>query len=312
MTAGCWLLVLPGLAGATVRLFGIERGVLVQLVAFTPYLAAWAVVPLALTLALRRLPAAAVGGVAALALIGVVAPRAVPDAGPAAGGPIVRVLTANLLAGSANPAELVRLVRIHRVDVLTLQEFTPDIDDGLRRHGLLDLVPYGEASLEVGTTGSAVYARFRLVDGGIRRNEGGFGQAYGTLVVPGAAPLLVESAHPAAPYAVSALPDWWADLRAQPAATPDGPLRILAGDFNATLDHAPLRALIDTGYADAAEAAGTGLTGTWGPYDGDPIPPVTIDHVLCDRRIGVVDASVRALPGSDHRAVLAELRLPAP
>lgn len=114
-----------------------------------------------------------------------------------------------------------------------------------------------------------------------------------------------------APYSMAALDSWRIDLLAQPAATPDGPPRILAGDFNATLDHAPLRALLDTGYVDAARAAGAGLIGTWGPYDGDVIPPVTIDHVLVDARIGVRKVSVHPLPGSDHRPVLAELSLPA-
>ena len=46
------------------------------------------------------------------------------------------------------------------------------------------------------------------------------------------------------------------------------------------------------------------------PHDGDPIPPVTIDHVLVDRRIGVVTASTHPMPGSDHRALFATLVLP--
>jgi endonuclease/exonuclease/phosphatase (EEP) superfamily protein YafD len=137
-------------------------------------------------------------------------------------------------------------------------------------------------------------------------------QAYGTVAAPAGAPVIVESAHPMSPYPLSVLRWWWTDLRTQPAATPGGDLRILAGDFNATLDHAPLRALLATGYVDAADAVGAGLTGTWGPYDGDLIPPVTIDHVLCDRRIAVHEVAVYPMPGSDHRAVLAELRLPAP
>jgi endonuclease/exonuclease/phosphatase family metal-dependent hydrolase len=86
---------------------------------------------------------------------------------------------------------------------------------------------------------------------------------------------------------------------------------VLAGDFNATLDHSGLRRLIRTGYRDAAATVGAGLAGTWGPYDGDPIPPVTIDHVLVDRRVRVRSVSVHRVPGSDHRAVLAELALPA-
>jgi endonuclease/exonuclease/phosphatase family metal-dependent hydrolase len=312
VSAGCWLLVLPGLVWAVVRAAGAERGVLVQLIAFTPYVAAWTLVPVAVALVLRRWPAAVVAGLVALAFGIVVLPRALPAGGPTAEGPQIRVLTANLLAGSADPAAVVRLVRDRRVDVLALQELTPQARHDLDRHGLVGLLPYRQVTPEAGTTGSGLYARFPIGDAGTRRNEGGFNHAYGSVVVPGSVRVRVESAHPAAPYALSALPWWWTDLRAQPPATPDGEVRILAGDFNATLDHAPLRALLATGYVDAAEVAGAGLTGTWGPYDGDPIPPVAIDHVLCDRRIGVADVSVHPLPGSDHRAVLAELRLPAP
>ncbi|MFE9690392.1 endonuclease/exonuclease/phosphatase family protein [Micromonospora sp. NPDC005806] len=308
----CWLAVAPGAAWAVLRLAGWERGPLVQAVAFTPYVAAGALVPLVLALALRRVAPAVVAAAAALALIGAVAPRAVGSGQPAVAGPTLRLLTANLLKGGADPAVLVDLVRTQRVDVLTVQEFTPPIAAELDRLGLATLLPYRELNPEVGTTGSGLYARHPLSEVGFRRNQGfSFTQAYGTLAVPGAPPLRVESAHPAAPYAVRVVPDWWTDLRGQPQATPRGRLSILAGDFNATLDHAPLRDLIATGYVDAADQAGAGLTGTWGPYDGDPIPPVTIDHVLADRRIAVRSVAVHALPGSDHRAVLAELRLPA-
>lgn len=302
--------MLPGLVWTAVRLCGVERGFLVQLISFTPYLAAWAVVPVAVALVLRRRPAAVIAGLVALTMGVVVAPRALPADPPTAGGPMVRVLTANLLAGTADATNLVRLVRDHGVDVLALQEFTPSAKDELHRLGLGDLLPYRLVATEVGPTGSGLYSRFPISGGGIRRNEGGFSQAYGTLAVPGTPPVKVESAHPMSPYSLSALRWWWTDLRAQPPATPGGELRILAGDFNATLDHAPLRALLATGYVDAADAAGTGLTGTWGPYDGDLIPPVVIDHVLVDQRIVVSGASVHPLPGSDHRAVLAELRLP--
>ncbi|MEV1287251.1 endonuclease/exonuclease/phosphatase family protein [Micromonospora sp. NPDC049679] len=305
----CWLLAAPGLLWALIRLPGLERGPLVQLVAFTPYVAGWALAPLVLAVALRRRWPAVTAGVVALTLIGAVAPRALPDSA-ATGGPPLRVATANMLAGEGDAATVVGLVRTHRVDVLALQEFTPQTQAELDRLGLAELLPHRQLNAEVGTTGSALYTRFPLTDTGIRRNAGGFTQAYGTLAVPGAPPVRVESAHPMAPHALSTLPDWWADLRAQPAATPHGGLRILAGDFNSTLDHAVLRRLLGTGYVDAAAAVGQGLVGTWGPYDGDLIPPVTIDHVLVDRRIGVSGVSVHPLPGSDHRPVLAELTLP--
>lgn len=309
-TALCWALVLPGALWCAVRLGGWERGPLVQLMAFTPYAAIGSLLALGLALALRRRNAAVVAALTAAALVAVVAPRALPGRSPAATGPTVRVLTANLLAGAADPAALVQLVRRHRVDVLALQEYTPLAHDALDRAGLSSLLGYRQVNPEVGTTGSALYSRFPLSEGGVRRNQGGFTQAYAIVAVPGAPPVPVESVHPLAPATLGTLPWWRADLAAQPPATPDGPPRILAGDFNATLDHGPLRRLLATGYRDAAAATGRGLVGTWGPYDGDPIPPVTIDHILVDRRIGVRDVAVHRLAGSDHRMVYAELALP--
>jgi endonuclease/exonuclease/phosphatase family metal-dependent hydrolase len=37
---------------------------------------------------------------------------------------------------------------------------------------------------------------------------------------------------------------------------------------------------------------------------------ITIDHVLVDRRCAVLASSVHAVPGTDHRAVYAVIRLP--
>ena len=72
-------------------------------------------------------------------------------------------------------------------------------------------------------------------------------------------------------------------------------MRILAGDFNATLDHRELRRLVGTGYEDAAAEAGAGLRGTW-PDRGPFLPVFTIHHVLADARCGVVGG-----PGAARR-----------
>jgi len=312
-TALLWLLMLPGLAWAVLRLGGWERGPLVQLFAFTPYAAVWAWIPAVLALLGRRWLAAALGVVAAAMLAVSVLPRALPDhdRGPTAGVPM-HVLTVNMLAGGADPATIVGLVRDQDVAVLALQEFTPAAQAALTGAGLDALLPYSSLVAEPDTTGSAFYSRYPVTAGGARRNGGGFQQAYGTIQPPGAGPVVIESAHPVAPFDVTALPDWRADLAAEPHADPNATPRVLLGDFNSTLDHATLRELISRGYyRDAADADAAGLTGTWGPYDGDPIPPVTIDHVLVDKRIGVRDVQVHDLLRSDHRAVFASLVVPA-
>jgi endonuclease/exonuclease/phosphatase (EEP) superfamily protein YafD len=88
-----------------------------------------------------------------------------------------------------------------------------------------------------------------------------------------------------------------------------GPVRVLAGDFNATLDHAALRAVLRTGWADAAQRTGRGLSWTWRPLRL-PWPRLVLDHVLVDPRIGVAAVALEPVPGSDHRALVADLVLP--
>ncbi|GAB2625213.1 endonuclease [Paractinoplanes abujensis] len=307
-----WLFILPFLAWAVLRLGGWERGLVVQLFAFTPYVAAAAWVPAILALATKRWTVAAVAVVVAIVLASAVLPRALPsrDKGPAQGVPFT-VMTSNMLFGKADAAAIVKLVSEHDVAVLAVQEFTTEGKQALADAGLGALLPYSSLADQPRADGSGLYSRYPISSPGARKNGGGFMQAHATVQVPGAGPVLVESAHPLAPYARSVLKQWRKDLLAEPRADQSGTPVVLLGDFNATLDHSPLRELIASGYRDAADTTGKGLIGTWGPYDGDPIPPVTIDHVLVDKRIGVRETSVHRIPRSDHRAVIAGLTVPA-
>jgi len=307
-----WLVVLPGAVWAVIRLGGWERGALVQLFAFTPYVAAWSVLPVLAALATRRRLVATVAALTMVLLAAAVLPRALADRarGPR-GGVALHVMTSNLLFGNADAATIVRLVRDNDVAVLAVQEFSPNGQRNLAAAGLGELLPYSSLGAEYGASGSGLYSRFPITDPGVRRNGGGFNQAYGTVQPPGAVAVTVESAHPLAPYSLEVLDGWRDDLAAEPRTEPGAAPRILLGDFNATLDHKAMRDLVGAGYRDAADAAGQGLVGTWGPYDGDPLPPVTIDHVLADRRLGVGAVSVHDIPDSDHRAIIATLRVPA-
>jgi endonuclease/exonuclease/phosphatase (EEP) superfamily protein YafD len=279
--------------------------------AFTPYVAAGSVAVAAVALLTRRWAAGSVAAVAAVALCVVVAPRAIPDGGRAANGPALRVLSSNLLAGGGDERQVLDLVRRLKVDVLALQEFTPGDEAGLEAAGIKEVLPYTAYYPHDGVSGSALVSRYPITEKSLRTQWGGFTQAQATVDVPGAGRVLFESAHPTAPSARSSMDYWEDNLRAQPGATVGGPLRVLLGDFNATLDHKALRRLIDTGYRDAASVVGSGLRPSW-PYDEKwYLPGITLDRVLADRRIGVRTARPYRIKGSDHKALYAELVLPS-
>lgn len=81
---------------------------------------------------------------------------------------------------------------------------------------------------------------------------------------------------------------------------------ILAGDLNATADHAVLRDL--GGCADAGEQAGIGGLATWPTTSRTPLLGATIDHVLVDQQTWTAQAgAVMEVPGTDHRAVVVTL-----
>lgn len=303
-----WLVLAPWALWALCRAFGLERGYYgVALMAFAPYAAASSLLPLAVA-AVLRVWVATIVAVATVAVFGIaLAPRVLGAGVKPTGGPTVRVLSANLLRSSVDAQVLARLVREQRADVLSVQELSPRLDAQLQRA----LAPLGLRSRvarpATHAAGTGLYSRFPLAPG--RPPTGTiFSMSAATLSLPGGERLTLVAVHPPAPNSRRLIPSWRHDLRSLPGPGP-GPT-VLAGDFNATLDHAELRRLLARGYQDAADATGSGLSGTW-PADTH-LPRVTIDHVLADRRTRVLSFSVHALRGSDHRAVLTELEPSSP
>jgi endonuclease/exonuclease/phosphatase (EEP) superfamily protein YafD len=86
----------------------------------------------------------------------------------------------------------------------------------------------------------------------------------------------------------------------------DGPL-LLAGDFNVTRQHRPFRQLLGTDLRDAHLETGRGRARTWPA--GRRLPPFALlDHVLVSPHFAVDATAEVDVPGSDHRAVVADLR----
>ena len=313
---GLWvvrLLPVPWLAWAVVRTFGLEGGTrLVPLVTFTPYMGVSSLLPLVVALVLRRWRVAGVALLVCSAFAVALLPRALPGPQPGVDGPRIRVMTANLYEGAGDARAVVRLVRERRVDVLALEELPPEELARLDAAGLKRLLPYRNPDARPGAGGSGLFSRFpierRKPYNSIDRN----GEPRALIRVPGARPIDLQVIHPPPP--IHGWTPIWRHMLSElprPDRGDDAELRMLAGDFNATLDHARLRALLggDDGYVDAADATGKGYDTTW-PADRRFPPEITIDHVLIDPRMRADDLDVEVVPGSDHRAVIATVRVP--
>ena len=236
-------------------------------------------------------------------------PRAFGGPAGTAGTPIT-VMSVNMLVGGADASSIVDVVRSRSVDVLAVQELTPHAETELDAAGLAGLLPYRESHPELGASGSALYSRFPLTDGGGRvASPEGHGQAYAVCTRPGPSRSGSSRCIPCR----RSTPTTPAGGRPAcgPSCRPASGGPILAGDFNATLDHAELRRLLDTGYRDAASEVGDALAPTW-PFHG-PRAWLTPGHhrprpgAVPGRRARVHGG---ADPGSDHRAIVATLLLP--
>lgn len=104
---------------------------------------------------------------------------------------------------------------------------------------------------------------------------------------------------------------WGEDFAAlRAAAAGAGRNAVFLGDFNATLDHAPMRSLLATGLTDTHAELGRGASPTWpeGNADFPYLPPmIQIDHVLHGDALTAVSVAEHPVQGADHRAVVAEL-----
>ena len=226
----------------------------------------------------------------------------------ASGRPDVTVMTANLRLGQADPAAVVRIARDARADVVVLEEV--DSSEYAALAGLKDALPYAAGAPEPGSIGTVIFSRYRL-DG---LTPVPVSKSAWAVHVDATRPFWVLGLHTSQPMA---WPDAWREDFAQvdhAVRGAPGPL-VIAGDFNATLDHAPMRRLLRLGFADAARQANSGWQPTW-PGDstaagGLPfgLSVVALDHVLTTKEFSAISTSTYHVPGSDHRALVARLAL---
>jgi hypothetical protein len=299
-------LLAGGLTVTVVRVLQPDSAVAVGLAALAPLaLAAYAVVVVLVVVpAVRRSGPALLALV--VALVGValhgwwLAPLYTGPAASAAAGERLVVMSANVEGVSGDDAvAVVRAASARGVDLLALLEVSPQalasMDDG----GLARAFPHRVGG-DDGIPRTVLLSRTRL--GLETRLASVDGLVADVTLGDGSARVLV--AHPVQP--LSDAEQWRRDhATVLDAARRD--VDLVLGDLNATLDHAPLRALVDAGFHDATERTNRGWQPTW-PIDGGlPFPVVQIDHVLVGERVDALDTDTVRLAGTDHAAVLAEV-----
>ncbi|MFF4060343.1 endonuclease/exonuclease/phosphatase family protein [Streptomyces sp. NPDC001668] len=275
-----------------------------QLLAFLPWLLAPAGAGLALALLTRWWPGTIWAAVVLGLLAWFIAPYGHGDEPDGRVLASLRVLTSNVEFGRAADA-LVTAVREEKPDVVFVEECEYGCSATLRR-SLSGDYPYRRSVEGAGSTGSVVLSRFPL------KPAAGIPATMG---MPGAVAdvrghaVRLQLAHPMPPLPGQL--DVWRrelgklrDFAASAGAAPT----VLAGDFNASQDHAAFRAILDTGLRDAARLAGSGRTPTW-PARTAPAIGAQIDHVLVSADFSAGDARFLDLADTDHRALLVDLAL---
>lgn len=230
-------------------------------------------------------------------------------------GVVVRVITANLRTGLADPGHLVRSAEA-QADVLAFQELTPREVDRLSAAGLDAIFQYRWLDPRRGASGVGLWSRFPMH---ATRRINGYSMAFvsarirvtGTSITSIDPSVLVV--HLPGPWP-QPIDDWRRDIDRLPVTLNEvaegtgGGAVIVAGDLNSTIDTRPFRALLRNGYRDAAEQSGAGIKPTF-PADWRLPPFVAIDHVLTR---GCTATSLRTIkiPGSDHRGLVATVMIP--
>ncbi|MFF8957812.1 endonuclease/exonuclease/phosphatase family protein [Streptomyces sp. NPDC014894] len=218
----------------------------------------------------------------------------------------LEVLTSNVEFGQAADG-LVAAVRREKPDLVFVQECAARCSDALAKRLPRADYPYRNVVEGEMASGSAILSKYPL------RDTLGIDS---TLAMPGAVAEIageeihLQLAHPLPPIP-GGVDAWQRELglmREYAAKVKDAPA-IVAGDFNATPDHAAFRRILDAGaLRNSADLGGASRTPSWPTMVGAPLG-AQIDHVLVSPEFSVREARFLELGDTDHRSLLVGLDL---
>ncbi|MFC8592378.1 endonuclease/exonuclease/phosphatase family protein [Streptomyces atroolivaceus] len=307
---GCGIALAVPAALLVVRLTGLDAGtplaVPMALFPVSTVLGALVLGVMAAVPALRSRWAVAAVAALVVAHVTLLAPRFMADHRRVPAESVeLRVATVNADGGAADARALVEMVRTERIDVLAVEQMPSGGVDALDKAGLGALMPHQELHPEYD---SSVYSRHPLSHAGTTQVDTAWPQTTAEVAVGGHRVRFV-AVHTY--YPLGDAKRWTRDMAALTSlARSSGPDTVFLGDFNASLDHTPMRELLAAGLTDTHAELGRGWAPTW-PVGHALVPPlIQLDHVLHGSGLVGVSVGERTVPGTDHRAVVAVLALP--
>lgn len=235
---------------------------------------------------------------------------AAPISDAAQGAPKVTVYSHNVLFDNPVPEQLWSDIAERDADVVMLQELSINDLKALEKTEAYDKYAFRFTKATTSTDGLAIWSKYPLADTELVTSAG-FPQMRATIEVDGKH-VVLWCVHTMAP--VAGVDDWKADFSTltKRVEKEDGHV-VMAGDFNATMDHAPLRKLIDdASLTDVHTDLGKGSLHTWPVDDGFARRLgglVRIDHGLVSDNVTPLHGGAANGAGSDHRSIWFQVAL---
>ncbi|MBD8011033.1 endonuclease/exonuclease/phosphatase family protein [Microbacterium sp. Re1] len=243
------------------------------------------------------------------------------DALPQKTDEAVRVLTWNTAGAAVSADTIAGVIADQQIDVVSLPETAEEVGEQIaimmrdagrpmwvHHVNIQPEVPDGPQAWQTTILISADLGEYSVIDSSLdgSSNTGSVPSAV-AMPVDGTGPTIV-AVHAVAPRQGD-MSQWRSDLEWIADQCPEGEF-ILAGDFNATLDHMASFG-IDGGTMgrciDAAASTGNGMVGTW-PASLPHLAGAPIDHIMSSPEWQATGTLVlEDAGGSDHRAIVAQL-----
>lgn len=280
----------------------------------------WLIFPLGaallLSLALQAYPASWVCGLAVVLLLAVYGPYYLPHRPAQANGPVLTVMTYNVLCNTPEAAPVLAQVATQSPDLIAFQEFQPP-KSGPITAALARDYPYHDVQ---GTYG--LFSRYPISACGLVANpdEPGYLAQRCQVELAGRS-LAVFNVHLRTPSVQSLTLPWLNRplyLGVGPARRDDGldvvfeqadrlaGSQLIVGDFNLT-DQASVYTRLRARWDDAYRSAGWGLGFSFRRL-GLPLPPLwRIDYIFYTPDLAALEAYLGDFGASDHRPVVARV-----